>query len=125
MCGELFKTMAGVTIVHVPYRGSYMPDLLAGQVQVAFIQVALAIGPIRSGQLRALAVTSASRLETLPDVPAIDEVVPDYEGSGLFGIGAPKGTPVEIVDTLNNEINAVITDTNIKRRLVELGISPR
>jgi tripartite-type tricarboxylate transporter receptor subunit TctC len=122
LAGELFKMMTGCDLVHVPYRTSYMPDLLSGQVQVAFTAIAQTIGYIRDGKLRALAVTSAKRLDVLPDVPALDEFVPGYEGSGWIGVGAPKDTPAEIVDKLNTEINAVIAAPAMKARFVSLGI---
>jgi tripartite-type tricarboxylate transporter receptor subunit TctC len=124
LAGELFKMMTGVDLVHVAYRGNYMPDLLGGQVQVAFISTAPVLGYIRSGKLRALGVTSAKRLDVLPDVPAIDESVPGYEGSGWAGVGTPKGTPADIVDKLNKEINAVMADSALKARLVALGVEP-
>ena len=124
LAGELFKMLTGVNIVHVPYRTNYMPDLLGGQVQVGFVALAQTIGYIRSGKLRALAVTSAKRLDVLPDVPAMDEIVPGYEGSGWLGIGAPTDTPREIIDKLNKEINAIIADPAMKTRLVGLGIEP-
>jgi tripartite-type tricarboxylate transporter receptor subunit TctC len=124
LAGELFKMMTGVGLVHVPYRESYMSDLLSGQVQVGFPSVAPALPYIRSGKLRALAVTSTKRLDVLPDIPAMDEFVPGYEGSGWVGVGAPKGTSAEIVDKLNKEINAVIADPDMKARLVGLGIQP-
>jgi tripartite-type tricarboxylate transporter receptor subunit TctC len=98
-----------------------MPDVLSGQVQGTFAAVAPAVGFIKSGKLRALGVTSATRMEALPDVPAIAEFVPGYEGSGWLGICAPKGTPANIVDKLNKKINGVIADPAIKTRLVELG----
>ncbi|MGO9699885.1 MAG: Bug family tripartite tricarboxylate transporter substrate binding protein [Xanthobacteraceae bacterium] len=124
LAGELFKMMTGVDIVHVPYRGNYMPDLLGRQVEVAFAAIAQAIGYIRSGKLRALAVTSAKRLDLLQDIAAMDEFVPGYEGSGWVGAGAPKGTPAEIIEKLNTEINAVIADPKMKPRLVGLGVEP-
>jgi len=124
LAGELFKMMTGVNLVHVAYRGNYMPDLLGGQVQVAFIAAAPVLGYIRSGKLRALGVTSAKRLGALPDVPAIAESVPGYEGSGWTGVGAPRGTPVDIVDKLNKQINDVMADAALKARLVALGIEP-
>ena len=124
LAGELFKMMTGVDLTHVAYRGNYMPDLLGGQVQVAFVSTAPVLGYIRTGKLRALGVTSAQRLSVLPDVPAIDEVVPGYEGSGWAGVGAPKDTPSEIVDRLNKEINAVMADAAMKTRLVALGVEP-
>jgi tripartite-type tricarboxylate transporter receptor subunit TctC len=122
LAGELFKMMTGVNIVHVPYRTNYMPDLLSGQIQMTFLALAQSIGYLNSGKLRPLAVTSAKRLDVLPDVPAMDEFVPGYEGSGWVGVGAPKGTPAEIVDKLNKEINAVITDPQMQARFVSLGV---
>ncbi len=122
MSGELFKMMTGTNIVEVPYRSNFMPDVLSGQVQGTFAAVAPGLGFVRSGKLRALGVTSAARMtEVLPDVPAIAEFVPGYEGSGWLGICAPKGTPGDIVDKLNKAVNAVITDPAIKARLVDLG----
>jgi tripartite-type tricarboxylate transporter receptor subunit TctC len=121
--GELFKMMAGVDMVHVPYRsaGSALIDLLSGQVQITFPTTVSSIGYIRSGRLRALAVTTATRLEALPDIPTVAEFVPGYEASGWYGIGAPKNTPTEIVDKLNNEINAALADPNMKVSLADLG----
>ena len=106
--GELFKMMTGVDMVHVPYRGAApaLTDLLGGQVQVMFDVMASSIEYIRAGKLRALAVTTATRSEALPDIPTVGEFVPGYEASGWFGIGAPKNTPAEIIDKLNKEINA-------------------
>ena len=108
VAGELFKMMAGVDMVHVPYRGggAALTDLLGGQVQVMFATTAASIEYIRAGKLRALAVTTATRSEALPDIPTVGEFVPGYEASAWFGIGAPKNTPAEIVDKLNKEINA-------------------
>ena len=121
--GELFKTMAGVNLVHVPYRGAgpALVDLLAGQEQVMFAFMTSSIEYVRAGRLRALAVTTATRSEVLPDVPTVGEFVPGYEASGWFGAGTPKGTPVEIVDMLNKEINAALADPNMKARLADLG----
>jgi tripartite-type tricarboxylate transporter receptor subunit TctC len=124
LVGELFKMMAGVDLVHVPYRGNYMPDLIAGQVQLAFAAVAPSIGYIRSDKLRALGVTSAKRLPAVPDIPTIGEFVPGYEGSGWFGFGAPKGTPTAIIDKLNGEVGAIIGDPKMQARLIDLGIPP-
>ena len=109
---ELFKTMTGVDVVQVHYRGSApaLPDLIGGQVQAMFDAIASSIGHISAGKLRALAVTTATRLEVLPDVPTVAEFVPGYEASGWYGIGAPKNTPAEIVDRLNSEINAALAD---------------
>src|SRR5437016_1781340 len=108
VAGELFKMMTGVAMVHVPYRGSApaLTDLLAGQVQVTFEIMTASIEYIRAGKLRALGVTSAMRLEALPAVPSVSEFVPGYETSNFRGVGAPRNTPAEIIDKLNNEINA-------------------
>jgi tripartite-type tricarboxylate transporter receptor subunit TctC len=124
MFGELFKVMSGVNMVHVPYRGSALPDLLSGQVQVYFAPGILSIDYIKAGKLRALAVTTASRWDALPEVPTVGEFLPGYEASTWFGVGVPKNTPAEIVDKLNNEINAVLADPKIKARLADLGGSP-
>ena len=123
LTGELFKMMAGVDMVHVPYRGGgpAFNDLLAGQVQVFFPTTVSSIEYIKTGRLRALAVTTATRSDALPDIPTVDEFVPGYEASSWFGVGAPKNTPVEIVDKLNNEINAALADPNMKARLADLG----
>jgi tripartite-type tricarboxylate transporter receptor subunit TctC len=123
VAGELFKMMAGVDLVHVPYRGEpvAMPDLIRGQVQLMFGVLPSSLGYIRSGQLRALAVTTAKRVAVLPDVPAMDEFLPGYEASGWYGIAAPKATPAEIVDKLNKEVNAALADARTKDRLAELG----
>ena len=122
--GELFKMMTGIDMVHVPYRTSYMPDLLAGQVQVAFTAMPLSIEYIRSGKLRGLAVTGATRSDALPDLPTVEEFVPGYAASGWFGLVASKGTSNAIIDKLNTEINAVVADPNMKTRLVGLGVPP-
>jgi tripartite-type tricarboxylate transporter receptor subunit TctC len=123
LSGELFKMMTGVNIVQVPYRGQApaLTDLLAGQVQVLFNSPPASIEHIKAGRLRALAVTTATRLELLPGIPTLGEFVPGYEASQWFGIGAPKNTPAEIVDKLNKEINAALADPNMKARLAELG----
>src|SRR6516164_5512216 len=120
--GELFKMMTGIDLVHIPYRDSYWPDLLAGQTQILFAPVVSATGYVQSGQLRALAVTTRTRLEAMPAIPALDEFVPGYEASGWLGVGAPKNTPVEIIDKLNNEINAVLADAKAKSRLADVGV---
>ena len=122
--GELFKMMTGVDLVHVPYRSSYMPDLLGGQVQVAFTTIPVSIEYIRIGRLRALAVTTATRSDALPDIPAVSEFVPGYEASGWYGVGAPKSTSSEIIERLNKGINAFVADPNMKARLVDLGVEP-
>jgi tripartite-type tricarboxylate transporter receptor subunit TctC len=121
--GELFKMMAGVNMVHVPYRGAApaLADLLAGQVQVYFAPTAASIEYIRAGKLRALAVTTATRSEALPDLPTVGEFVPGYETSLWLGLGAPKNTPAEIVEKLNKEINAGLGDSQMKARLAGLG----
>jgi len=123
LSGELFKMMAGVVMVHVPYRGlsPALTDLLGGQVQATFASMASSIEYIRAGKLRALAVTTATRSEILPDVPTVGEFVPGYEASTWSGVGAPKATPAEIVEKLNKEINAGLADPKIKARLAELG----
>jgi tripartite-type tricarboxylate transporter receptor subunit TctC len=123
MAGELFKIMAGVDMVHVPYRGSppALTDLLAGQVQLMFSPLSSSIEYVRGGRLRALAVTTAVRSEVLPDLPTVGEFVSGYEASGWFGVGAPRKTPVEIIERLNREINAGLADPKLKARLADLG----
>jgi tripartite-type tricarboxylate transporter receptor subunit TctC len=124
--GELFKMMAGVNLIPVQYRssGPALTDLMAGQVQVMFDPLGSSIEYIRAGRLRALAVTTATRAEALPDVPTVGDFVPGYEASLWQGIGAPKSTPPEIVDRLNKEINAALADPKIKARLADLGSTP-
>ena len=122
--GELFKMMAGVDLVHVPYRGDYTSDLLAGRVQVAFNPISSTIEFIRAGKLRALAVTTATRQESLPEIPKLGEFLPGYEASGWQGIGAPKNTPNEIIGKLNTAINAGLADPQIKARFADLGVLP-
>src|SRR5262245_51157781 len=121
--GELFKMMAGVKMVHVPYRGGSpdLADLMGGQVQVLFIAVPSSIEYIKAGKLRALAVTTATRSEALPDLPTVGDFVPGYEESNWWGFGAPRNTPATIVDKLNQEINAALNDPKIKARLADLG----
>jgi tripartite-type tricarboxylate transporter receptor subunit TctC len=119
--GELFNMMAGVKLVHVPYRGSYMADLLSGQVQLTFVPLATTIGAVKAGKLRALAVTSAARSDALPGVPALAEYLPGFEVNVWQGVAAPKATPPDIVDKLNHEINAVLADPAIKNRFTDLG----
>jgi tripartite-type tricarboxylate transporter receptor subunit TctC len=123
IAGELFKTMAGVDMVHVPYRGAgpSLTDLIGGQVQVTFESMPASIAYIRAGTLGALAVTTARRSETLPDIPTVAEFVPGYEASSWYGVGAPRATPTEIVDTLNKEINVGLADPKIKTRFADLG----
>jgi tripartite-type tricarboxylate transporter receptor subunit TctC len=126
VAGELFKMMAGVNLIHVPYRsaGPALTDLLGGQVQVMFDNMASSIEHIRAGKLRPLAVTTTMRSETLPDVPTVSEFVPGYEVSNWFGVGAPKATPAEILDRLNKEINASLADPKLRARLADLGGTP-
>ena len=123
LSGEMLKMMAGVNLVHVPYRGAgpALTDLLAGHVQTSFAGIAGAIEYTKTGKLRALAVTTSTRAAALPDVPAISEFVPGYEATSLFGIGAPKGTPSEIIGSLNKETNAALADPKIEARFAELG----
>ena len=120
---ELFKMMTGVNLVHVPYRGGApaVVDLVAGHLQVIFAPVSEAIQQVKAGKLRALAVTTTTRLEVLPDVPTVAEFVPGFEASGFAGIGVPKNTPTEIIDKLNKELNAGLADNKVKTRIVELG----
>ena len=120
---ELFKMMTGVNLVHVPYKGGApaVADLIAGHVQVIFAPVSESIQQIKGGKLRALAVTTTSRLDVLPDVPTVADFVPGYEASGFAGIGVPRNTPPEIIDRLNKELNAGLSDSKIKSRIAELG----
>jgi tripartite-type tricarboxylate transporter receptor subunit TctC len=121
--GALFKMMAGLNMLDVNYQGesAAMPDLLSGQVQAMFGVMPASLGYIKSGQLRALAVTSKKRQELMPDVPAMDEFLPGYEASGWYGISAPKGTPADIVQILNTQVNAGLADANVRKRLDDLG----
>ena len=124
--GDLFKIMAGVNIIHVPYRGAApaLTDLMGAQVQVMFTTMPASIQYVRAGKLRALAVTTTTRSEALPDVPTVSEFVPGYEASVWYGVGAPKKTPVEIIEKLNREINAALADPKLKARLADLGAEP-
>jgi len=122
--GELFKTMAGIDMVHVPYRGVYMTDLLAGQVQVVINPIPQALELIRTGQLRALAVTTTKRLSQLPDTPTVAESVPGYEAIGWYALGMPKNVPAEIVSTVNAAMNKALADPKAKARLADLGVEP-
>jgi tripartite-type tricarboxylate transporter receptor subunit TctC len=124
--GELFKIMAGVDLLHVAYRGATpaLTDLMGAQVQVMFATMPASIQYLRSGALRALAVTTATRSKALPDVPAVGEFVPGYEASGWYGVGAPRNTPAEIVERLNKEVNAALADPKLKARLADLGTEP-
>jgi tripartite-type tricarboxylate transporter receptor subunit TctC len=123
VAGELFKLMAGVNMVHVPYRGEgpALTDLIGGQVHVMFSNMPASIEFVRAGKLRALAVTTATRSDALPDIPTVADFVPGYEASGIGGVGAPRGTPSEIVERLNQEINAALADAAMKARIAELG----
>ena len=123
---ELFKMMAGVNLVHVPYRGGApaVTDLVGGHLQVIFCPVSESIQHIKAGALRALAVTTAARLDVLPDVPTMADFVPGYEASGLAGIGAPRGTPADIIDLLNKELNSGVADAKIRARITDLGGTP-
>ena len=126
LSGELFKMMAGVDMVHVPYRGGgpALTDLLGGQVQVYFAATASSVAYIRAGKLRALAITTATRSEALPDIPAMADFLPGYDASALYGFGAPSNTPADIIDKLNKEISAAVADARLKARLADLGIVP-
>jgi tripartite-type tricarboxylate transporter receptor subunit TctC len=122
--GELFKIATGIELLHIPYRGGFLPDLIAGQVQVVFAPVAQIIELIRTGKLRALAVTSKTRQAILPDLPPIADFVPDYDATARYGIVAPKATPPAIIERLNREIGAVLTDPAVTARLADLGVVP-
>jgi tripartite-type tricarboxylate transporter receptor subunit TctC len=124
VCGELFKMMTGINMVHIPYRGGYLPDLLGGQVQVVFGAIPSSLQYITVGKLRALGVTTATRSDALPDIPTLGEFVPGYEALVSYGIGAPRRTPTEIIEKLNKEISAVVADPNLKARLVGFGVEP-
>ncbi len=125
VAGELFKMMAGVDMTHVPYRsaGPALTDLIGGQVQVMFDGLPASIEHIRAGRLRALAVTTATRLEALPDISTVGDFVPGYEASAVHGLGAPKNTPAEIVDSLNKAINSALAESKTKARLADLGLT--
>ena len=122
--GELFQIMTGVNLVHVPYRGGYIADLLAGQVHVVFSPIPQSLELIRTGKLRALAVTTAKRVEALPDIPAVGEFVPGYEAAGWYGLGVPRNTPAEVVSKLSEAMNAALADPSAKARLADLGVQP-
>jgi tripartite-type tricarboxylate transporter receptor subunit TctC len=124
MSGELLNSMAGIEMVHVPYRSSFLPDLFSGQVQVAIGPISQLVEYIRTGTLRALAVTAARSAEALPGIPPLADFVPGYEASSWYGIGAPQSTPTEIVEKLNKEIGAQLTDEQTIRQLGELGADP-
>jgi tripartite-type tricarboxylate transporter receptor subunit TctC len=126
LSGELFKTMTGCDMLHVPYKGAgpALTDLLAGQVDVIFDNLPSSAGHIKGGRLRALAVTSAQRDPSMPDVPTVGETVPGYEATAWFGIGMPKGTPKEIIEKVNAEVNRALADPEMQKRLAELGGKP-
>ena len=123
LAGEMFKIMTGVDLTHVPYKGTppAVTDIIASHVQVIFDNLPSSVGHIREGRLRALAVTTLERAPTMPDLPTVAETVPGYESSSLFGIGAPRGTPREIIERLNREVNAALADPTIKARLIQMG----
>ena len=123
LSGELFKVMTGVELTHVPYRGSApaLTDMISGTVHVMFDNMPSSLPHIQAGKLRALAVTTAKRSDALPEIPTVADTVPGYEASAFFGMGAPKGTPTEIIDKLNKEINAALADPGMKAKLAELG----
>ena len=125
MSGELFKMMTGINMVHVPYRGGALAltDMIGGQVQVMFDNIPTAMEFVRSGKLRGLAVTGAARSEMLPDLPTVAEYLPGYEATSWYGLGAPKGTPTDIVEKLNREVNTILADPKPKARFLELGAS--
>jgi tripartite-type tricarboxylate transporter receptor subunit TctC len=126
IAGELFKFMAGVQMTHIPYRGSTpaITDMISGQVQVMFDVTPTALPQIKAGNLRALGATTAKRLEALPDLPTIGETVKGYEAAAWIGVGAPKGTPPDIVAALNKQISAAVADETIRKRLADLGATP-
>jgi tripartite-type tricarboxylate transporter receptor subunit TctC len=121
--GEYFKQMTGTELIHVPYRGAApaVADLISGQIHVAFTELATSLGHIKSGKLRALAVTTATRADVLPDVPTLNEFIPGFEASQWIGLVAPKGTPSPIVEKLNGAINAALADPKVKARFADLG----
>jgi tripartite-type tricarboxylate transporter receptor subunit TctC len=125
MSGELFKMITGINMVHVPYRGGApaLTDLISGQVHVMFDNIPTSAEHVRAGRLRGLAVTSAARSDVLPELPTVADFVPGYEASAWYGLGAPKGTPAEIVEKVNKEINAILADATPKARFAELGAS--
>jgi tripartite-type tricarboxylate transporter receptor subunit TctC len=125
VAGEMLMMLTGIKLVHVPYRGNLVPDLIAGQVQLYFSPLPQVIGYVRAGKLRALAVTSMTRSEALPDVPTLAEFVPGYEASGWYGISAPAGTPAAIIDKLNQQMNAALADPGVKAKLLAIGVVPK
>jgi tripartite-type tricarboxylate transporter receptor subunit TctC len=125
VAGEMLMMLTGINLVHVPYRGNLVPDLLAGQVQLYFSPLPQVIQYVRDGRLRGLAVTSTTRSEALPDVPALAEFVPGYEASGWYGMSTPAGTPADIIDKLNKEMNAGLADPGVKAKLLAIGVVPQ
>jgi tripartite-type tricarboxylate transporter receptor subunit TctC len=124
VAGELFNQMAGVHLINVPYRSSYIPDLLGGQVQASFSPVLQIIPHVRAGKLKALAVTGAKRLDSLPEVPTVAEFVPGYEAIVWDGLGAPAHTPPDIIDKINKEVNAILSEPETKARFADVGSEP-
>jgi tripartite-type tricarboxylate transporter receptor subunit TctC len=124
VAGELFMMMTGIEMVHVPYPGTPLPDVLSGRMQVIFNPIPTSVGYIQEGKLHALAVTGPTRAQALPDVPTVAEFLPGYEASSWYGIGAPKNTPPELIEKLNSEINAALADPAIKARFIDLGAEP-
>ena len=122
--GEMLMMMTGIKFIHVPYRGNVVPDLMSGQVQMYFSPLPQVIEFVRDGRLRALAVTTTTRSEALPDVPTLAEFVPGYDASGWYGIGAPTGTPADIIDKLNKEMNAGLADPGLKSKFLAIGVVP-
>jgi tripartite-type tricarboxylate transporter receptor subunit TctC len=125
VAGEMLMMLTDIKLVHVPYRDNLVPDLLSGQVHLYFSPLPQVIQFVRDGRLRALAVTSAKRTEALPDVPALAEFVSGYEASGWYGMSAPAGTPAEIIDKLNKEMNAGLADLAVKGKLLAIGVEPK
>jgi len=123
--GEMLMMMTGIKLIHVPYRGNVVPDLMSGQVQMYFSPLPQVIEFVRDGRLRALAVTTTTRSEALPDVPTLAEFVPGYDASGWYGIGAPTGTPADIIDKLNKEMNAGLADPGLKSKFLAIGVVPK
>ena len=123
LAGEMFKNMAGLDMVHIPYKGTppALTDLIAGHVQVIFDNLPSSVPLIRGKKVRGLAVTTAQRAPIMPELPTIAETIPGYESSSLFGIGVPRGTPRDVIDKLNREVNAVLAEPAIRARLVEMG----
>jgi tripartite-type tricarboxylate transporter receptor subunit TctC len=123
--GELFKMTAGIEMVHVPYRGAYLPDVMSGQIHACFSPIAQVLELINNGKLRVIAATGTKRLDKLPDVPTVAEFIPGYESSGWYGLGAPAGTPPAIIARLNEALNAALAEADKQARLVGLGVEPR